>query len=878
MFLLHEVCFIVAISYYIVIDKIMYRRQTNKHLSRFSNLNIGKIIFFGLLGITVFVVAVFAWYSRDLPDPGKIQRVSGFSSEILDRTGTTVLYDVFTDQDRKFTNIADVPQTLKNATIAIEDKDFYKHQGFDPLAIPRIIKNVIVNHRLIGGSTLTQQLVKMILLTNERKISRKVREFVLSLRIEKTYSKDEILQMYLNEAPYGGTAVGVGAAAEAYFGKDVRDLTLTESVVLAGLPQSPSRYSPYSGNPKAFLPRARDVEKAMVDNKYITKEEGQKVLSELDTISFKGLGSKIKAPHFVMYVKQLLEDKYGANILDQGGLKITTTLNWDLQQKAEKTVKEEVEKVAKSLNISNGASVILDTNSGEILSMVGSKDFFDKTIDGEVNVTTRLRQPGSSIKPLVYATAFMKNYSPSSVIADVVTEFPGKDDLTPYIPKNYDGKEHGLLHLRDALASSINIPAVKLVALLGVDNVLQQGFRMGITSMEPTKETSARVGLSMALGGAEVKLLELASAYGAFSNGGLKIDPVAILKIEDGSGHVIYEQKQVKPERVLDEKVAFLINNVLSDNNARLLTFGPNSYLNLGARAIAVKTGTTNDLRDNWTIGWSKNFIVGVWVGNNNNDKMKNVASGVSGAAPIWRREVLDTLAIMPDKPFDPPSGVSQIDVDKVSGYPAHDGFASYKDWFINGAQPVGMDPIHTKVKVCKGDASKLADDVSISQGNYDEKEFIIIKEADPLTPKDLWQKGINDWIAKQTDQIYKVPTEKCNASSSLDIQIVTPGDQSRVDGDQVTVRFSVASSVPVVEARMYMDGSLEQVFTDGNFIKTLKMTTGNHGLRVWAKNSEGKEMEKTINFAMNQDYVAPTPTPSPTSTPTPTATTTPTP
>lgn len=852
----------------------MYRHQA-KILNRFASFNIGKFVFFGLLGATLLVVGVFAWYSRDLPDPGKVQRKSGFSSEILDRTGNTVLYDVFTDQDRKFTAINDVPAALKNATIAIEDKDFYKHQGFDPLAIPRIIKNVVVNHRLIGGSTLTQQLVKMILLTNERKVSRKIREFVLALRIEKTYSKDEILQMYLNEAPYGGTAVGVGAAAEAYFGKDVKDLTLTECVVLAGLPQSPSRYSPYSGNNKAFLPRAKEVEKAMVDNKYISKEEGQKVLAELDTITFKGLGSKIKAPHFVMYIKQLLEEKYGANILDQGGLKVTTSLNWELQQKAESIVKEEIDKVSKSLSIQNGASVIIDSNTGEILSMVGSKDFFDKTIDGEVNVTTRLRQPGSSIKPLVYAVAFMKNFSPSSVLADVITEFPGKDENTPYIPKNYDGKEHGLLHLRDALASSINIPAVKLVALLGVDNVLRQGYKMGISSMEPTKETSSRVGLSMALGGAEVKLLELASAYGSFSNGGLKTEPVAILKIQDGSGKTIYEQKQVKPERVLDEKVAFLINSVLSDNNARLLTFGPNSYLNLGARAVAVKTGTTNDLRDNWTVGWTKDFVVGVWVGNNNNEKMKNVASGVSGAAPIWRREVLDTLAIKPDKPFTVPDGVSQIEVDKVSGYPAHDGFASYKDWFIKGSVPTGADPIHSKVKVCKGDASKLADDVSISQGNYDEKEFIVMKEKDPLTTKDLWQKGINDWVAKQVDQIYKVPTEKCNASSSLDIQIVTPGNQARVDGDQVTVRFTVASSVSVVEARLYLDGNLEQTFTDSNYIKTIKTTTGKHSVRVWAKNSEGKEMDKTIEFSLNQDWVSPTPTP--TATPTVSATPTPT-
>lgn len=843
----------------------MYRRHRIRSAGKFfSKVNLGKVIFFGILGMTILVVLVFLWFGRDLPDPTKVQRKTGFSTEILDRTGKTILYDVFTDQDRKFTPLAEVPDFLKKATIAIEDKDFYKHQGFDPMSVLRIAKNVVVNRRLIGGSTLTQQLVKMLLLTNERSISRKVREFMLALRIERTFSKDEILQMYLNEAPYGGTAVGVEAASQIYFGKEPKELTLTESVFLAGLPQSPSRYSPYSGsNKRAFLPRAKEVSRRLREDGMITKEIESTVNSELETIKFLGLGSnKIKAPHFVMYVKQELEDRYGASILETGGLKVTTSLDWEAQQKAETAVKEEVDKVTKSLNIKNGASVILDTNTGEILSMVGSKDFFETTIDGEVNVTTRLRQPGSSIKPLVYATAFTKNFGPASVIADVVTEFPGKDEQTPYIPKNYDGKEHGLLHLRDALASSINVPAVKLLALLGVENVLRQGYRMGLDSLEPTRETMSRVGLSMALGGAEVRLLDLSAAYSAFANGGFKVAPVAILKIEDGNGRVIFEHRQVKPEKVLDERVSFLISSVLSDNNARLLTFGPNSYLNLGARAVAVKTGTTNDLRDNWTIGWTKDFIVGVWVGNNNNEKMKNVASGVSGAAPIWRRETLDMLSRKPDRPFSPPDGVSEIEVDKISGYPAHDGFGSYKEWFINGSVPTGPDPIHTKVKLCKNDPTRLADPVSISSGNYDEKEFVVIKENDPLTNKNLWQKAINEWIVKQNNPIYNVPTEMCGASTAMDIQIVTPENHSRVNGDEVTIRFSVVSGKPIVEVRVYMDGILEQTITDGVYLKKLKVTTGQHSLRITAKNNEGKEESKTHDFGVNVDYVSPTPSP----------------
>ena len=843
----------------------MYRRQRNKIAGGLlSKINWGKIVFFGLLGVTLMVLLVFMWFGRDLPDPSKVQRKSGFSSEILDRTGRVILYDVYTDQDRKFTPLCQVPDYLKKATISIEDKEFYKHQGFDPMAMLRIAKNLVINRRLIGGSTLTQQLVKMLLLTNERSISRKVREFMLALRIEKTFSKDEILQMYLNEAPYGGNAVGVAAASQIYFGKEPKDLSLTESVLLAGLPQAPSRYSPYSAsNKKAYLPRAKEVARRMREDGIITKEMETQVDAGLETIQFRGIGSNsIKAPHFVMYVKQLLEDKYGTSILDTGGLKVTTSLNWDIQQKAETIVKEEVDKVSGSLNIKNGSSVVLDTNNGEILSMVGSKNFFDTSIDGEVNVTTRLRQPGSSIKPLVYATAFMKNFGPASVLADVVTEFPGKDEQTPYAPKNYDGKEHGLLHLRDALASSINVPAVKLLALLGVEDVLQQGYKMGLTSLEPTKETMARVGLSMALGGAEVRLLDLSSAYSAFSNGGFRVEPVAILKVEDGNGRVIFEHKQVKLERVVDEKVSFLINSVLSDNNARLLTFGPNSYLNFGARAVAVKTGTTNDLRDNWTVGWTKDFIVGVWVGNNDNEKMRNVASGVSGAAPIWRRETLDMLAIKPDRPFSPPGGVTQVEVDKISGYPAHDGYGSYKEWFVDGNVPTGPDPIHTKVKLCKNDPTRLADPVSVSQGNYDEKEFVVIKESDPLTNKSLWQKAINDWIVKQNNPIYAVPTETCGASSSMDIQITTPANSSRSDGDEITIRFSVVADKPIVEAKIFLDGNLETTITDGVYIKKIKVSTGQHSLRIAARNNEGKEESKTSEFAVNTDYLSPTPTP----------------
>jgi len=824
--------------------------------------NWGKVIFLAVVLGTLFFVGLVVWFSRDLPDPNKVVRRTGFSSVILDRTGEEVLYDLYEDQNRKFTSLAEVPDYLKNATIAIEDKDFYKHSGFDPLASVRILKNVVLSRRLIGGSTLTQQLVKMILLTNERTLTRKMREFILALRIERRFTKDEILQMYLNEAPYGGTARGVSSAAEMYFGKEASELNLVESVILAGIPQSPSRYSPFIGkDSRAYVTRAREVARRMREDGYIDAETEKQVIDALETVGFKANSTSLKAGHFVMYVKEKLIGMLGLGILEEGGLKVTTTLDLPLQETAEKIVAEEITKVEKTLLISNGASIILDPKNGEILSMVGSRGYFDTDIDGQVNVTTRPRQPGSSIKPVVYATAFAEGFTPATMLADVVTEFPGKDENTPYMPRDYDGKERGPVKLREALGSSINVPAVKLLALTGVRDVLTTGYRMGLETLEPTKENLARLGLSLALGGGEVRLLDLAAAYGAFANGGLKVTPVAILKVVDKNDKTLFEHKPVAPERVLDDKVAFLINSILSDNNARLLTFGVNSYLNLGSRAVAVKTGTTNDLKDNWTIGWSRDAVVGVWVGNNDNKQMKNVASGVSGAAPIWRRQMLEFLTKTPDRPFDRPGGISEIEVDKISGYPAHDGFASYKELFIDGTLPSGDDPVHKRIQVCKGQNDKLANAVQVAQENFDWREVILLTEKDPLTDRDLWQKAIDGWVATQSaDPRVKLPTEYCESASTITVNITNPTSRSRTDGGTIEIRFDVFSDKSVDWAELYLNGNLEQTFTALPYRKSFTLSTGNHTVRVVAKNSDGNTAEQTTEFAINQDYLTASP------------------
>lgn len=848
----------------------MYRRKRFWRKLRFKfnlkKLSWGKTFLIGGVSMVVLMIGVFFWYSRDLPDPGNVLRKTGFSSVILDREGEIVLFDVYTDENRKFTPLEEIPEYLRQATIAVEDKDFYNHQGFDLMGMLRGASRLVTRGRAQGGSTLTQQLVKNVLLTTERRVSRKIREFVLSVRIESRFDKDEILQMYLNEAPYGGTAWGVAAASEMYYGKDVGELNLAESVILAGLPQAPTRYSPY--NSDGYIDRAKQVARRMKEDGYIDEETEEALLESLPGVEFRPAGASIKAPHFVMEVKALLEDMFGPQILERGGLKVTTTLDWDLQKKAQDIVANEIEKVYATLDISNGASVMIDVNSGDVLSMVGSKNFFDKDIDGEVNVVTRLRQPGSSIKPVVYATAFSKGFTPASVIVDVETEFPGKDENTPYIPGNYDGEEHGPLHLREALASSINIPAVKLLALVGVRDVLSQAYKMGMSSLEPTQANMSRLGLSMALGGGEVKLLEMSAAYGAFANGGFKVEPGFILKVEDADGEVLFEKKKVKRSRVLDEKVAFLMNSILSDNQARLITFGENSYLNLGSRSVAVKTGTTNDLRDNWTVGWTSDVVVGVWVGNNDNSPMRNVASGVSGAAPIWRKQMLDVLSAYPDKPFNVPAGVIEVEVDRVSGYPAHDGFLSYKEWVIEGTLPIEEDKIHQQMKVCKNDGTRLANPVQVVQGNYDGREFIVLRESDPLTNRNLWQIGIDAWVSKQGDDKYRVPTEYCESASGLDVQIISPRDRTRVDNNLVEFRFEVTSEKELEWAKLYVDDVLEETFTSLPHVKKIDLSDGQHKVRVLARDKDGKESDRKHEFGVNEDWSdAPSPTPTPTPT-----------
>ncbi len=850
------------------------RYRTNVVKSRKVVL-FAKLAFLGVILLAILMFVAVPIFSLTLPSPDKIVRTQGFATQILDRNGQ-VLYDVYANQDRTPVSLSDIPDYLKEATIATEDKNFYTHPGFDLLGILRGLSRIVTTGRAEGGSTLTQQLVKNVLLTDNRTITRKIKELVLSLEIERKYSKDQILQMYLNEVPYGGTAWGVGAAAQTYFGKDVKDLDLVECAILAGMPQSPSTYSPYSSTPRAYIARATAVLRLMQEDGYITSDQEKTADAMLPNVSFQPRGAGLKAPHFVQYVEQILDNTYGQNVVEQGGLKVTTTLDLNLQDEVQQIVTDEIAKV-ESQHITNGAAIVIDPETGDILAMVGSKDF-NSSEGGQVNVTTSLRQPGSSFKPFTYVTAFKKGYTPATLLMDVPTSFPGGTGQPDYTPVNYDGKFVGPIQVRYALAESRNIPAVKMLDMVGIKDVLQTATDMGITTLPPTQNTLSRVGLSLTLGGGEVRLIDMATAYSGFVNGGDVISPTAILKVTDSNGKVLEDNHPQKGKQVITPSQAFLIDSILSDNDARAPEFGTNSYLNVPGYDVMVKTGTTNDKRDNWTIGGNDNAMIGVWVGNNDNSPMKNVASGISGASPIWHNIVLQAMKDKPKVTFTPPPDIVTAQVDTVSGYAAHDSFPSRPEFFIKGTEPTGADPVHVLLKVCNSDGN-LANPSDIASGNFTSKEFFIFKESDPsVTPggDNKWQDGINNWLTTQTDSRYHPPTNYCGTGNPLDVEFTGPHDQdSNISAGNITVNFTANSNSAITEADLLVNGSQKCNYNNGsnNYSCTVNLSNGVYQLKAEATDANNNKSDRTITIGVGGPW---NPSPTPTSTPSPLPTSTP--
>lgn len=629
-----------------------------------------KDILFVILGFG-FLFAGFVMYllgTLELPDFNDfMNRKVQTSTKIYDRTGEVVLYNFHEDIIRTAVPFENISDNIKNAVIAIEDKSFYEHNGISLRALARVLKVGLENGGQFsqGGSTLNQQIIKNALLNRDKTVTRKIQEWVLAIKLDKTLSKDEILNIYLNDTPFGGNIYGVEEASQLYFNKSAKDVTLTEAAYLASIPQSPTYYWPYGKNRDKLEDRKNVVLILMYRQNKITKEEYEKSVSEY--IEFKDpKGLSAKTYHFVFMVKDYLEQKYGETVLEEG-LKVITTLDWNFQEKAEKIIKEKALENEKRFKASNIAFVAMNPKNGQILSMVGSRDYFDKDIDGKFNIALAKRQPGSSFKPFIYTKAFEQGLTPDTVIYDVPTQFSvncnadgkpntGMEEKDCYMPVNYDGKFHGAINIRSSLQLSLNVPAVKTLYLVGMDKVTEFAKEVGIGSYANTKN----LGLSMALGGGEVSLLEMTTAYSTLANNGVYNPSSFIMEIKDSKDRLL-EKWEDASSVVIDKKWTDTISNVLSDNNARAPSFGINNALYLGERPVAAKTGTSNDYRDLWTFGYTPSIVMGIWAGNNNNAPVDKKVAGMV-ISPAWNELMRTYLANKPIENFDP---LPDLELDK---------------------------------------------------------------------------------------------------------------------------------------------------------------------------------------------------------------------
>lgn len=672
------------------------------------------IVFFSFLitivGAVATAVSFYSYYAKDLPSPAEmtVQTNAQFkTTKIYDRTGTVVLYELFDPQGGNRTNVplSKISQDLVNATVALEDKSFWTNEGVDYLGMGRAVLNMVRGQQLQGASTLTQQLVKKVLLPQRESAERtsvelKIQETIMAREIAQHYTKPQILEWYLNTIYYGNLAYGIEAAAEAYFGKHANELTLSEAATLAAVPQYPA-LNPID-NPEEARARRDIALDRMVTEGYITDKQAEAAKAEKISVIQKRFD--IKAPHFVVYVRKYLEDKYGPDAVNKGGWKVYTTLDYGVQQTAEEIARNQVAKLTEEKrNVTNASVVVMKPKTGEIMGMVGSVDYFNRDIDGQVNIATSDRQPGSSFKLFSYLSAFEKGYGPATVVYDVRTAFDDPPN-PPYVPENYDRKYHGPQRLRTALASSFNIPAVKVLNLVGVRYALDMAHRMGITTLN-----NEHYGLALTLGGGEVKLLDMTYAYSVVANGGVmagqpvpadqqkpgfrKLDPVSVLKIVDADGKTIEEYKQPSVEQVISPQIAYMITDVLSDNLARAPAFGLNSVLKMD-RPAAVKTGTTSSWKDNWTLGFTPDYTVGVWVGNADNAEMEHI-SGITGAAPIWHDVMTQIHQNIPVHNFVEPDGLSHVSVCAASGLlPTPECPQIVKELFVKGSEPKTQDNI----------------------------------------------------------------------------------------------------------------------------------------------------------------------------------------
>ena len=771
-----------------------------------------------IIAAALFLFAVSAliyWVSTfQIPDLGSFEKRKIIqSTKIYDRTGKVLLYDMHQDIKRTVVPIEEISRNIKNATVAIEDEEFYQHKGIKITSIIRaILANITKGEYSQGGSTITQQVVKNSLLNSEKKISRKLKEWFLALKLERMMGKDEILGIYLNEAPYGGNIYGIEEASQAYFGKNASDLSIAESAHLASLPNAPSYYSPYGPNAKKLIDRKNLVLKRMLDKNFIVKDEYDLAMKEV--VSFypqDRLG--IKAPHFVIYIIKYLENKYGRKAVEEGGLKVTTTLNYELQQKIEGIVKKYALENKQKFNAENAAIVAIDPKTGQILVMVGSRDYFDKEIDGNFNVATSHRQPGSAFKPFVYAAAFNKGFTPDTVLFDLPTEFQASCDPRSattslraktedcYMPNNYDNLFVGPITLRNALAQSRNVPSVKLLYLTGIKNALRLAKDMGIEELG----NESRYGLSLVLGGGEVSLLDITSAYGVFANSGVRNPKTGILEIEDKDRKIL-EKYAPRSAEAMPEETALKISDVLSDNTARTPLFGNRSLLYFENRDMAVKTGTTNDYRDAWTVGYSPNIAVGAWVGNNNNSPMEKKVSGLI-VAPMWRAVADEVLATLPKEKFKKPSKTNATNLK-----PALRGI-----W--KGGESYFTDKISGKLATSETPKEMLEEKIitNVHSILYWIDKSDILNANRPQNPENdsqfkNWEYSVQEWLKNQNlpkDPQKPVEFDDIHIEKNKPkIKIIEPVNNKEYSkSERIVVKITSSGNYPLLKTEYILNG-----------------------------------------------------------------------
>ncbi|MBU0534777.1 transglycosylase domain-containing protein [Patescibacteria group bacterium] len=854
-------------------DKYLSASQRRKRL--YLRTYLASIALVLVAGGFFLVIIVFAVFSRDLPNPNQLlERTYELSTRFYDKNGE-LLYEVYGDKNRTLVKLEDVSPDVAHATLSAEDSEFYLHKGYSLRGIFRALKNIVTGGGLQGGSTLTQQAIKNSLLTQDRTITRKIKELILSLQLENRYTKDEIMQMYLNESPYGGLNYGIYSAAKAYFNKTPKDLTLSESAYLAGLTQSPTYYSQFGSNPEAGIERRNYVlylmkERGWVaaDGKryYISQEEHDRAREEV--LKFDMEKVPVEAPHFVYYVKQFLVDILGTEAVETGGLRVTTTLDLKAQRLAQDIVTKEIETNKKSLNMYNGVMVVLDPKTGGILAMVGSRGYnLDPEplncvsggtgensckFDPYVNVTMSKRQPGSAIKPITYATLLSQGYTAAYPLLDVPTKFEGAAPDQPYVPVNYDGKFRGPMSMRKALGNSINVAAVKALKIAGIGNMIDQAEKMGIT----TFKDRTRYGLALTLGGGETKLLELTGAFAVFADKGIYKQPIPIIEVTDSKGNVIYRPSDTN-KRVLSEENAFIISDILSDDGARSEVFGAGSLLNIYGRQVAVKTGTTDDKRDNYAIGYTPSVVAGVWVGNNNNEKMNPyVASGISGATPIWNKFMTAYLKDNPVEKFEAPKTVKKMEVDKLTGGLPYKDYDKRNEWFAQNTEPTAVSDWYQRITICEVDG-RIANSGCIDADKDKTVDFIKVKAELPI-----WQSDVDAWIKENYNNDKKYFPPLMTSKLEFDGDSVSNKDEVFTQivgiksGDLVPLTFRLTAEVScandVDKVTFYMDDENKGEDSKAPYAKTFELKAsdiGIHKFRVVAKDDKGNKGEHEISL-----------------------------